>query len=56
MQYTFQYHSNGSCLLTGEYLVSKGSQAISADHLERKQTGTGGIFCPAQFTNPVPLG
>ena len=28
MQYTFQYHSNGSCLLTGEYLVSKGSQAI----------------------------
>jgi len=28
MQYTFQYHSNGSFLLTGEYLVSEGSQAI----------------------------
>ena len=28
MQYTFHYHSNGSFLLTGEYLVSQGSQAI----------------------------
>jgi len=28
MQYTFHYHSNGSFLLTGEYLVSEGSQAI----------------------------
>jgi len=28
MQYTFHFHSNGSLLLTGEYLVSKGSQAI----------------------------
>lgn len=28
MEYTFHYHSNGSFLLTGEYLVEKGSQAI----------------------------
>jgi len=39
MQYTFQYHANGNLLLTGEFLVAQGAQAIVV--LLKKKANTG---------------